>query len=97
MLAPERVGEDLTKTAERDEQELAVKSKEEAAREAAEDAAAAAAAAKARRVGEMDLFGLCAELGEKGKQYDAQSDSMLDTFVRGEDCLECIRQISRSG
>lgn len=57
---------------------------------------AAAADLRARRVAEMDVFALCAELGERGQQYDAETDSMVDTFVRGEDCLECLRQLSRS-
>lgn len=96
MLAPERgPGEDLARTAAEDEREIVQKSKEELAREAAEAAAQAAAEAKERRIASLDLFALCAELGQKGQQFDVESDAMVETFVRGEDCLECIRQIFR--
>lgn len=60
-----------------------------------EDAAEAARLEKERRVAQMDLFALCTELGERGQQYDVEADGMVDTFVRGEDCLECLRQISK--
>ena len=30
-----------------------------------------------------------------GTEYDVETDAMKETFTRGEDCLECVRQISR--
>jgi hypothetical protein len=53
--------------------------------------------ARKRRVAELDLFAVCAELGEVGEEYNPETDSMTETFTRGEDCLECVRQISRYG
>ena len=94
--------EDLTKTAFEDDMEgkapapeVRERTAEEIAAEKAEEADRLAFEAKQRHTAEMDLFALCAELGEKGQQYDAESDAMVETFVRGEDCLECIRQISK--
>ena len=48
-----------------------------------------------RKSAELDLFAVCAELGEMAEEYDPDTDSMKPTFTRGEDCLECVRQISR--
>jgi hypothetical protein len=51
--------------------------------------------ARKRRIAELDLFAVCAELGEVGEEYNPETDTMTETFTRGEDCLECVRQISR--
>ncbi len=88
-------GEDLSKTAEHDEEVRVQKSKEELAREAAEAAKAAEVARLERREDQRELFALCTELGEKAKVYDAHLDAMVDTFLVGKQVLQCMRQILR--
>jgi hypothetical protein len=33
--------------------------------------------------------------GEVGEEYCPEIDGMKETFTRGEDCLECVRQLLR--